>query len=163
MTACRICLGEENESKDPLISPCLCSGSMKHIHVNCLKHWLNQKRTQRLGVKIQSYSWRAVECELCKTRLPFKILHKGKYIDLLDIDIPKDTEYFILESVTTQNLKIVHVVSFGQTVEVGRGMENMIRITDISVSREHAQIFWGKDKTVWVRDLNSKFGTSVQV
>jgi len=52
MTACRICLGEENEAKNPLISPCLCSGSMKHIHVDCLKHWLNQKRTQRLGTKI---------------------------------------------------------------------------------------------------------------
>lgn len=52
MSACRICLGEENEAKNPLISPCLCSGSMKHIHVDCLKHWLNQKRTQRLGTKI---------------------------------------------------------------------------------------------------------------
>jgi len=46
-------------------------------------------------------------------------------------------------------------------VEIGRGMENDIRITDISVSREHAHIFWGKDKTVWVRDLDSKFGTSL--
>ena len=42
-------------------------------------------------------------------------------------------------------------------------MENDIRITDISVSREHAHIFRGKDKTVWVKDLDSKFGSSVQV
>ena len=48
-------------------------------------------------------------------------------------------------------------------MDVGRGMENLIRITDISVSREHAHIFWAKDKSVWVRDLNSKFGTSIQV
>lgn len=100
---------------------------------------------------------------MCKTRLPFKVLHKGKFVDLLDVDIPKDTGYYIIESVTTQNLKIVHVVSFGSMVEIGRGMENDIRITDISVSREHAHIFWGKDKTVWVRDLDSKFGTSLQV
>jgi hypothetical protein len=96
-------------------------------------------------------------------RLPFKILHKGKFLELLDVEVPKDCGYYVLESVTTQNLKIMHVVCCGTTVEVGRGTENDIRITDISVSREHAHIFWGKDKTVWVKDLDSKFGSSVQV
>ena len=30
---CRICLGEENETIDPLISPCKCAGTMSHIHL----------------------------------------------------------------------------------------------------------------------------------
>jgi len=33
---CRICLSEE-ESGNELISPCNCTGSMKFIHVECLK------------------------------------------------------------------------------------------------------------------------------
>lgn len=35
--ACRICLGEDDEHLNPLISPCMCSGTMKNIHVDCLK------------------------------------------------------------------------------------------------------------------------------
>jgi hypothetical protein len=29
---CRICLGEEEETTNPLISPCKCAGSMRFIH-----------------------------------------------------------------------------------------------------------------------------------
>ena len=39
--ACRICLGDEEDSiKNPLISPCKCLGSLKYIHIDCLKKWL---------------------------------------------------------------------------------------------------------------------------
>lgn len=39
---CRICLGDssEEESGNPLISPCFCDGTMKYIHQDCLKEWL---------------------------------------------------------------------------------------------------------------------------
>ena len=43
---CRICLSEEDPLgyyDDPLVQPCKCSGSMKYIHINCLKQWLNTK------------------------------------------------------------------------------------------------------------------------
>jgi hypothetical protein len=29
---CRICLGEEEETVNPLIAPCKCAGSMRFIH-----------------------------------------------------------------------------------------------------------------------------------
>ena len=32
---CRICL----ESEEPLISPCLCNGTMKYVHETCLNRW----------------------------------------------------------------------------------------------------------------------------
>jgi hypothetical protein len=39
---CRICLGEEEDEPDScLISPCKCSGTMKYIHLCCLKNWLD--------------------------------------------------------------------------------------------------------------------------
>lgn len=37
--ACRICLTCECSEDDPLISACLCSGTMKFIHLKCLQEW----------------------------------------------------------------------------------------------------------------------------
>lgn len=31
--SCRICLGEENDDGNELISPCKCAGTMKYIHI----------------------------------------------------------------------------------------------------------------------------------
>lgn len=39
MAICKICLLDENDETNPLINPCKCSGSMKYIHMECLKHW----------------------------------------------------------------------------------------------------------------------------
>jgi hypothetical protein len=42
-TICRICYRDQSDDKDPLLSPCICKGSMKYIHYKCLKNWLNSK------------------------------------------------------------------------------------------------------------------------
>ena len=53
---CRICYTEEDsDSKNPLVQPCKCSGSMKYIHLNCLKQWLFTKSCTRLEKK-QNFS-----------------------------------------------------------------------------------------------------------
>ena len=67
---CRICLGEENDSADPLISPCKCAGTMSHIHLECLREWLNSKKTIKTGEYVMTYCWKSLECELCKVRFP---------------------------------------------------------------------------------------------
>ena len=36
---CRICFEENNYYENRLISPCLCKGTQKFIHTNCLKEW----------------------------------------------------------------------------------------------------------------------------
>ncbi|WRT69308.1 uncharacterized protein IL334_006292 [Kwoniella shivajii] len=38
---CRICFSgqEEEVNSGKMISPCLCTGSMRHVHVNCLNAW----------------------------------------------------------------------------------------------------------------------------
>lgn len=53
---CKICQLPGDE-KDPLISPCRCSGTLKFIHVSCLKKWI--KISQRRGKK------HPPRCELC--------------------------------------------------------------------------------------------------
>ena len=45
---CRICYQEEEDDKNPLIQPCLCSGSLKYIHLICLKQWIGTRNCIRL-------------------------------------------------------------------------------------------------------------------
>lgn len=37
---CKICFGTDNLDTNPLLSPCSCIGSMKFIHLQCMKEWL---------------------------------------------------------------------------------------------------------------------------
>ena len=67
---CRICLSEDNESLNPLFSPCKCSGTMKYIHLDCLKEWLNSKKVTKENAFSRTYFWKTLECELCKTTFP---------------------------------------------------------------------------------------------
>lgn len=97
---CRICLGDENMEPNPLISPCKCSGSMKMIHIDCLREWLNSKSSFKENSSVKTYCWKALECELCKMRFPDRIFsEKGPSIELISYDKP-ESDYMVLESVT---------------------------------------------------------------
>ena len=37
--ACRICLDDTDTESNPFITPCQCHGSMRFIHVECLREW----------------------------------------------------------------------------------------------------------------------------
>ncbi len=89
---------------------------------------------------------------------------KGKSIDLITFEKPT-TDCIVLESVTSQNIKIIHVVdmSHRDSIKVGRGHESEVRITDISVSRGHASIHKTRLGEFYVEDNNSKFGTLVLI
>eukprot|EP00494_Astrolonche_serrata_P027668 UN27932 len=61
--SCRICFGGSDEGL--LISPCLCDGSVKYVHHECLLTW------RRTCVKILK------KCELCK--FPYQ-MYRPKWI-----------------------------------------------------------------------------------
>jgi hypothetical protein len=78
---CRICLEEDSYE---YISPCLCKGTQKYIHVECLKKWRN----------INSHNIEKRDsCEICK----FKFLFQQ--ISLIDYTkyIVKYNKYFFIE------------------------------------------------------------------
>lgn len=49
---CRICHCEGTESEQPLIRPCLCSGTVMFVHQSCLQKWIKSSDIKK--------------CELCK-------------------------------------------------------------------------------------------------
>ncbi|XP_068438739.1 uncharacterized protein [Clinocottus analis] len=57
---CRICHDTDNSTTDPLVSPCLCRGSLRFMHIGCLKIW-TKVRIER-GLSLTSIKC----CELCR-------------------------------------------------------------------------------------------------
>jgi hypothetical protein len=73
--ACRICLTDENTPENLLIeSPCSCTGSVRFIHVTCLKYWLKSKVSEIKKSYSATYAWKVFECELCKMKYPGKLI-----------------------------------------------------------------------------------------
>ena len=69
-TTCRICLMEENEDNNPLISPCKCNGSVRFTHLTCFQKWLNAKTIIKKFKNLTVYTFKNFECELCKSAIP---------------------------------------------------------------------------------------------
>ena len=169
---CRICLSEE-EPNNPIISPCNCIGTVKYIHLECIREWLEGKKHKKETPYVNSYIWRGLECEICKQFYRDVVtLPNGKELSLLKFDIHEDAEkYMIIESVTNSSSKTIHVVNFSANpvIKVGRGSQCEVRITDVSVSRHHSTFEVldveeqkGERRLVLsVCDELSKFGTLV--
>lgn len=68
-------------------------------------------------------------------------------IKVIDYDLPVFEpgiipEYIVLESISSNTSKVIHVINFiaTQEIKIGRGHDTDVRVTDISVSRLHAFI-----------------------
>ncbi|CAG8655048.1 2688_t:CDS:2 [Acaulospora morrowiae] len=67
---CRICFsGPEEDGLGRLISPCLCKGTMRYVHVECLNHWRlrSQKKTSFF------------QCDECKYKYAFRRTTMAKF------------------------------------------------------------------------------------
>ncbi|KAF9132588.1 hypothetical protein BGW39_011766 [Mortierella sp. 14UC] len=69
---CRICLGgaDEEDTLGRLISPCLCKGSMKYVHVECLNAWRTRSPKRESHYK----------CDTCKYSFSFRRTSFARYI-----------------------------------------------------------------------------------
>jgi len=161
---CRVCLETENDQNNPLIAPCSCSGSVKHIHLDCLKHWFEVKRYHKVDVACETYIWNNLECELCHNSLPDIFVHENKEVHLVDLAKPL-TPYLILETLPEKKefRKVFYVASINQdntenVLMLGRKSDCHIKVNDISVSRLHAMIKLVNGK-FYLENGFSKFGT----
>ena len=167
---CRICYCEEDTMENPLIQPCICSGSMKYIHLNCLKHWLKNSSYSLVqgNENFCVYNFKQPHCELCKTQFSDYIRHKGKLYELLDLHTDINFKnYMILESLVLDkhDNKYFYIVSLDkQKISIGRGHESHLILSDMSVSRHHCSLsIDNKSKKVFLHDENSRCGTLILI
>jgi hypothetical protein len=109
-------------------------------------------------------TWKNLNCELCKTALPFSVEANNQEYNLIGFE-NKYTRYIILEAFSKEKQPIgLHIINMAQTQNnkflMGRGHHCDLKISDISVSRVHAFISYNKGR-VYLEDNDSKFGTLV--
>ena len=167
---CRICFLEEDPLENfnnPLVQPCKCSGSLKYIHLNCLKHWLNTKscNKQESNKYFSMFLVNKVECEICKSKFPDFVKHKDKLYEILDFQSEFDN-YMTMESLTIDknNNRCLYVINLDNNIKIkiGRGHDADLILSDISVSRVHS-ILTIVNRNIFLEDNNSKFGTLIMV
>lgn len=107
----------------------------------------------------RSFLWEQTICELCKVEFQSYVYVKGKRINLLDYEVPKQNHYIVLEAINTEEImkkktKIIHIVDFKDMNQLilGRGNEANVKISDISISRVHAQFRVIQDKHIFLID-----------
>lgn len=86
---------------------------MKYIHLSCLKEWLEGKKHMKETSAVNSYIWKNLECEICKSSYSESYtLKDGRWVSVLNYKIHDDARSFmILESVTNTTSKTIHVVN----------------------------------------------------
>ena len=164
---CRICYGDENEDENPLVQPCNCHGSMKYIHLNCLKKWLkiNTYILQENNEFLKTFKVKKAECELCKTELPDFVRHKGKLYEIIDFG-DEFKNYALFENLidSKHNNKFLYMISLDNNIlfTIGRGHDNNLILNDASISRNHCALRFFNKKLL-LEDCNSKFGTLILI
>ncbi len=107
LPTCRICWGSEEVDEqgnfNPLISPCNCTGTINHIHLKCLKGWLETKRTMKIHKGQVVVKFKKMDCELCKQVFPFQIAHNNRIVDIVDIDKP-ERDFIVFESINSASV-----------------------------------------------------------
>ena len=162
---CRICLSEEHIKDNPLIHPCNCDGTMKYIHLQCLRLLIQSKikKTENDSCKILTF--KKLECEICKMAFPEKISIKGSLYSIIEIEKP-DKDYLVLEGLIKEipEEKSIFIVHFKnkKEIKIGRATDANIRLNDISVSRAHATINQ-YNGNFYLHDTNAKFGTLIKM
>ncbi|KAK1938560.1 seroreactive antigen BMN1-9B [Babesia divergens] len=158
---CRICL--EDDEAGPLVVPCHCKGSMKYVHLSCVRTWVQGrlKVNDDNGAPQLSYFLQKLRCELCNVTYPSYVEVGSVVTEFLGIDEPAPP-YAVLEpeNATTTGLHLVTVVN--GSASVGRGSHSAVIMHDISVSRLHALLHYKEGEFV-IEDQGSKFGTLLQI
>ena len=174
---CRICLSEgEFFGPNPLINPCNCTGSVRFIHINCLKKWLTSKVLIKSSSEdnVHIYSFKAFECELCKSIIPERLIFNNKIISLIDFNKIFAPPFLICESIYQYNIsncsnyseyQTIFVISFSKkkNIRIGRANNSDLRLTDISVSRNHATLTCVNNSSIFLEDNGAKFGTLILI
>ncbi len=159
---CRICLCDDYEDDNPLINPCKCNGTMKYLHLDCLRKLIESKVTKSSNEVTTIFTFKTLSCDICKSLFPENIKIKKKTFNIINLERPENN-YLILEGIikeSTEQKSIFLVNLKDKNIKIGRASDADIRLSDISVSRAHA-IITLYNGVLTLNDTKSKFGTLI--
>lgn len=84
---------------DPLLDACDCKGSMKYIHLGCLRKWNKDKISTRVTSTSTVSLWKQLKCEICHYHYPDTIQHKSEEYELVDRPETPSEPHLLLELV----------------------------------------------------------------
>ena len=101
---------------------------------------------------VKTYNCNKFNSDVCLSPYPlrFRIAEFNKIYELIDLNMPKELDYVILESLDYMkdngNIKTVHLIQLNdEEINIGRYNTNDIIDIDISVSRRHAIMKYNKE------------------
>ena len=110
------------------------------------------------------------KCNKCNKIYPlrFKKTEESEIIDLINIDIPKNKNYIILESIKIDSLEIyvIELTGEDENITIGRREENNIVIDreNKTVTRNHAVIkYYKNERKLILKDKSNYAGTMVLI
>ena len=164
---CEICNDTNSNEENPKVKLCKCEN---YIHYKCLKKSLKQKIKKEKKEKVISYKCEKFYCEICKSQYPYKFNINNKDYPLIDLNIPEQNDYIILESLNQiiegkKDIKKIFVVKLtDKEITIGKRDGNDIVIDEgQNISRNHCLLKYDKEKDLLTIIDNSKYGTSVLI
>jgi hypothetical protein len=169
---CWICLDSSFTNRDnPKLNLCKCR--KKFVHYLCLKEYLKTKIIIHENFKhtVFTYICKKFNCDVCLSPYPirFKIKELNRIYYLIDLCLPEEFGYMILESLdyikNRDNIKKVHVIRLSdKEIYIGRNAKNDIVEDNLTVSRKHAVLKYNKDQgEVILENKSNTYGTLVLV
>ena len=169
---CWICLDSSLTTRDnPKLNLCKCRN--KFVHYFCLKEYLRTKLiiSENINHTVFTYTCKKFNCDVCLTPYPtrFKIKELNRIYDLIDLDLPEEFDYMILESLDNiknrDNIKKIHVIRLlDEEIYIGRNKINDVIEDNSTVSRNHAVLKYNKDQgEVILENKSHTYGTLVLV
>lgn len=81
---CRVCriAGDDDQ---PLFHPCLCTGSIKYVHQNCLLEWLKYSKKDVCELCNHKFAFRPVYREDMPERLPLREIANGMLLIIYNL------------------------------------------------------------------------------
>ena len=166
---CEICHDNKTTEENPKVKLCKCDN---YIHYKCIKNKLKQNAVIKINESknVISYKCKGFICKKCECQYPYKFNINNKDYTLIDLKIPEQEDYIILENLSPiiekkKNIKNIFVVNLtNKEITIGRNLNNDIIIDeDNNISRDHCLLKYDKENGYLTIVDKSAFGTSVLI
>jgi len=162
--SCRICLDEASDMENPIVQVCKCSGTLKGIHVNCLRKWVAKKTLKKETGNLVSLYHKPLYCEICKSELGDTVVKNKREYSLIEFPEMKGP-HMILEASIGKRKNGYHILNFGKkgsSIHVGKVASCDIRIMDETIEMRHAVLSYSLGK-VYVESMSQSNPVQVLV